>query len=220
MRLWAGCSQHDRCLNWQERGSEKPSQLRVRTVCWAGRRAEHFIHQLPPPRAQSLAPGGMNCSTFQIVPMWVLSGVPSVSSVGEPSAGGQGGRGQLLHQSQSRGQPRTLPEVPEQWRKRGPGPGERVGMCVTGLPVYTCQPPRCWEKRDRCQTKHRLLHADPMALNAIGGGGLCLGLPICNTLPFMGPREDRVMEVGAPFTVKGRVGQLVSRQIKQRSKSC
>lgn len=180
-------AQSDACLNWRERGSKKLSHLRIRTVCWAGGRAEHFIHQLPPPRAQSFAPGDVNCSAFQIVPIWALSGVPSVSSEGEPSAGGCGDRGRLFHLPQSRGQPRTLPEVPEQWRKRGLGPGGHVGMGVTALPVYVSQPPWCRGERSRPQTKPRLLHADPLALNDIG---LCLSLPICNTLPFMGPCED------------------------------
>lgn len=49
----------------------------------------------------------------------VLDGGPGKPGAADPSVP----RGELHWQPGGRGPPRTLPEVPEQWRKRGPGPG-------------------------------------------------------------------------------------------------
>lgn len=89
----SAAAKRDCCLNWQDWGSKKTTQT-VNQDCpgagTGGRKAEQVICKLPFPRGQRSVTSGINSPTFRLGPTWEMSRVPSVSSMGMPSVGGEG----------------------------------------------------------------------------------------------------------------------------------
>lgn len=103
----------------------------------------------PSSQGSKFCPRRHEHSVFQVVPIRVLGGAPSVSSVGDPQQGPGRPRAAAPSAPRARGQLKTPPEVSEQGRKKGLGPagdggGTRGQACYQ---LATSQTPQSWGGR-------------------------------------------------------------------------